>query len=217
MITRLIDRPDGFEIVRDQVAAILATEQANQQALATAAGKDPSPWALNVYQERSNPWEQYLNNQNDLTPIVNVWFDSASYDQGAGGVVDRQCSDAIINIDCYGCGVSTDDGDDNTAGDTAAALNAQRALRLVRNIIMASEYTYLDLRGFVGGRMPQSIKAFQPQTSAPTVQQIVATRLALKVRHNEFSPQYEYETLETLAATVKRSGDGRILIQTEYQ
>ncbi len=107
MITRLIDRPDGFEIVRDQVAAILATEQANQQALATAAGKDPSPWALNVYQERSNPWEQYLNNQNDLTPIVNVWFDSASYDQGASSVVDRQCSDTIINIDCYGCGCLT--------------------------------------------------------------------------------------------------------------
>jgi hypothetical protein len=41
-ITELIDKVDNLEIVGDLIAAILVVELANQQALATTAGKDPN-------------------------------------------------------------------------------------------------------------------------------------------------------------------------------
>ena len=70
MIAELIDKQDNSEIVRDQIAAILATEVANQQALATADGKDPADYKLRIYTERSNPWEAFLNDQTDCKRVV---------------------------------------------------------------------------------------------------------------------------------------------------
>ena len=43
-IQALIDKQDSFEIVRDKIGLILASESASQQALATAAAKDPDLW-----------------------------------------------------------------------------------------------------------------------------------------------------------------------------
>lgn len=42
----LIDKQDSVEIIRDQIAAILVQEIANQQALAIADSKDPALWTL---------------------------------------------------------------------------------------------------------------------------------------------------------------------------
>ena len=68
LIPDLIDKEDTFEIVRNQIALILANESASQVALATTAGKpDPNLWALKVYTERSNPWEQALNDKTART------------------------------------------------------------------------------------------------------------------------------------------------------
>ena len=60
MISELIDKQDNFEIVRDQIAAILVNEVASQMALATAEAKDPEDWNLQIFTERSNPWEKWL-------------------------------------------------------------------------------------------------------------------------------------------------------------
>ena len=80
MTLALIDRQDTFEIIRDQIAALLATEISNQQALASAAGKDPDLWKLRIYLERMNAWEAWLNDQSDLSPLVNIWFASSAPD-----------------------------------------------------------------------------------------------------------------------------------------
>ena len=142
MIQNLIDKQDSFEVIRDQIAAILATETASQMALATAATKDPQDWKMRIFTERSNPWEQWLNEQTDKSPIVNVWYDNSNFDPSASNIVERQGTDAIFNIDCYGYGVSSDDGaTGHNPGDKEAALAVQKALRLVRNILMAAEYT----------------------------------------------------------------------------
>ena len=62
MTLPLIDKQDSFEIVRDQIAAILKTEITSQIALATTAGKpNPDDWKLRIFSERANPWEQFLN------------------------------------------------------------------------------------------------------------------------------------------------------------
>lgn len=218
-IQTLIDKQDNFEIIRDQIAQILADEVASQMALATLAARDPELWNLNVYSERANPWEQWLNNVDTApnTPIVNVWFDNESFDMSKGDVVQRQMVNGTFNIDCYGFGISSDDGaTGHNPGDELAAKESHRAVRLVRNILMSSGYTYLELRGIVGRRWPESITTFQPQQDTQIVQNVVATRFSLGVQFNEFSPQYLGEALECIHTDLKRDGDGFILAQLEY-
>ena len=221
MISELIDKQDTFEIVRDRIATILVTEVANQQILATAAGKDPNQWKLRVFTERANPWEQFQGGEDgvavDSTPLINVWYDNSNFDPGASNVVGRQKTEAIFNVDCYGYGRSANGvAGGYKAGDEEAAFEVQRALRLVRNILMAAEYTYLGLRGLVWQRSPQSVTIYQPQIDSRTVQQIVAARLSFRVTFNEFSPQVPPVTLETINTTVLRTEDGEIVIEADY-
>lgn len=217
MIDTLIDKQDNFEIIDLQIATILAAESVNQVALATTDGKpNPDDWKLRVFLEASNPWEQFLNDDTDRSPIINVWYDNSNFDGGAGDTVQRQQANGIFNIDCIGYGKAKDEAVGHEPGDKAAALEAHRALRLVRNILFAAEYTYLDLQKLVGARWPQSITVFQPQQGENSVQNVVGARLALRVTYNETSPQITGEILETVKVDVKRTEDGEIVIEAQY-
>lgn len=218
-ITTLIDKQDSFEIIRDQIAAILVTEVASQIALATAEGKpNPNDWKLRIFTERSNPWEQLLNDQTDRSPIVNIWYDNSNFAMGKSNISERQASETVYNIDCYGYGLSKDDGAaGHIPGDREAAFEVQKAVRLIRNILMAAEYTYLGLQGLVGQRWPQSVTVFQPQLDGRQMQQIVGARLAFRVLFNEFSPQVEPVTLELLTVDVIRAEDGEIVLEADYE
>lgn len=219
MIQSLIDKQDTFEIVRDQIAQILADEVASQMALATAAAKDPDDWKLRVFAERSNPLEQFLNPDEtnfDDSPLVNVFYDNSSFNAHASNVVEQQKSETIYNIDCYGFGRSRGDGAGHLPGDELAALDTHRAVRLVRNILMASTYTFLGLQGLVWRRWMQGISSFQPQIAGRNVQQVVAARLTFSVHFTEFSPQYEPETLETIVVDLKRAEDGQVLATAQF-
>lgn len=222
-IGALIDKLDGFEIVGNQIAAILAIETVSQQALATAALKDPRLWAFRVYYDRANPWEEWLDapesNENavDATPIVCVNFDSANYDPIGSDVVKSQKSVGVFNIDCYGYGVTASDGaSGHVPGDQLSAAVSQRVARIVRNILMSGEYAYLGLRGMVWKRWPQSLTAFAPSQDGKAMQQISAVRLALEVTFTETSPQVTGVTLDTLAASVKRASDGLVYLTATY-
>jgi hypothetical protein len=217
MPLELIDKQDNAEVIRDQIAAIIALEQAAQQAAATAAGKDPALWALQVYTERVRPWEKWLNTQADKTPIVSVWWESDAFEAGSSNVVARQVSNGIFNIDCYGYGEATGTaGGGHTPGDLDAATNAQRAVRLCRNIIMAGEYTYLGLRGIVGRRWSEARQYFQPDTRSAPALNVMGSRLRLGVKFNETSPQVTGETLETIGIEYKRASDGQVIVEAEY-
>lgn len=219
MIPTLIDKQDNFEIIRDQIAAILTTEVANQIQLATDAGKpNPDDWKMRIFVERSNPWEQFLNEQTDRSPLINIWYDNSNFDPTASNILERQKTEAIFNIDCYGYGKASDvSGGGHNPGDKEAALEVQKSLRLVRNILMAAEYTYLGLRGLVWQRWPQSITVFQPQIDGRTAQQIVGARIAFKVTFNEFSPQVAQNVLELVSTLVHRTEDGEVVIEADYE
>jgi hypothetical protein len=222
MALPLIDKQDNFEIVRDAIASILALEVANQVALATGAGKDPALWDFGVFEERSVPWEAlYSATEEEVvveTPLVNIWYDTSNFPRDKGDTIERQAADGVYNIDCYAAAVSKNDrtGTGHTPGDLQAALNVQRVVRLVRNILMSGENAYLQLRGTVWSRWFQSINVFQPQLSDRPAIHVQAARMSLAVRFNEFSPQATPETLETVFATVKRTGDGKVVIEAEY-
>ena len=209
-IHELISKVDNFEIVRDQIAAILTVELANQATLGLA----PVP---QVFVERTNPWGMFLEAGPILAPVINVWFDSGSFDESTSNVVERQKMEAVYNIDCYGAAASQDDGGSgHQPADLEAALQAQRACRLARNILMAGHYTYLGLRGLVWRRFPQTLSMFQPQLDNRSAQRVVAARLALQVHFNEFSPQVTGEPLESLMLEVHRKETGELLLRAQY-
>lgn len=217
MITELIDKQDTAEVVRDKIAAILAVETAAQVALATTAGKpDPSLWHFRVFQERSDPWDS-LRPGPDNAPIVNVTWDSSTFDPAASNIVERQKSDGIFHIDCYALGQSSDvDGGGQITGDRDAAENVQRVVRLVRNILMAAPYTYLDLRRTVWRRWVESITTMRPQQDDANAHRIIAARLSFRVEFSEYSPQVEPETLEAVSLQVSRTEDNEVIIDAEY-
>lgn len=217
MIDTLIDKQDTFEIVRDQIAAILVTEVANQKVLAAGESKDPALWDLEVYTERSDAWEKFLNQDADEVPVVNIWYDNSNFDKSASNVMERQKTDAVYNIDCIGFGVAQSNGAGHKPGDREAAISSQRALRLVRNILMAAEYTYLGLtRGTAWDRWPQSVTCFQPTIDGNAVQNVWGSRIQFAVSFNEFSPQVAAVVLEKITAEIKRTVDGKIVLETEY-
>lgn len=216
MIASLIDKQDTCEIVRDKIAEILATEAASQLALA-AGEPDPSLWKLRIYSERSAPWEQFQENDpTDRSPLINVWYDSTSFDGGASNTMERQTAEGIFNIDCYGFGVAADAAVGHSPGDRAAAFEVQRAVRLVRNILMSAEYHQLQMQGTVAGRWPTSIQSLQGELNDRAVQNVMGARLSLRVRFNEFAPQVVGDVLEQVSVTVRRKEDGEIVILADY-
>ena len=209
----LIDKRDNSEVIRDQIAAILVLNVAAQMALAVTEGKNPEAWRLRVYKERSNPWE---NASGEISPIVNVWFESSAVDLKASDTVERQSYSGVFNIDVYGFGESRGEGAGHVPGDEMAAEEAQRGARLVRNILMASIYTYLELRGVVSRRMVESVMISQPQADANAIH-VVGARIALRVDFLEFSPQYVGQPLEVLSAKIFAAEDGQLLVEAEYE
>jgi hypothetical protein len=127
--------------------------------------------------------------------------------------VETQKTAGIYNIDCYGLGISADvPGGGQIAGDKLAALEVQRALRLVRNILMAAEYTYLQLpRGVVWKRWIVSVNTFQPQIDNQNAQNVIGARLALQVTFAETSPQIVPTELDLLSTEVQSAANGEIL------
>ncbi len=217
MTLPLIDKQDTFEIVRDQIAAVLATEINSQQALALDAGKNPDLWKVRIFVEATNPWEQFLEGDPvERSPLANIWYDTSSFQPGQSNIVERQKAEVIYNIDCYALGVSQVDGSGHKPGDRESAFEVSRALRLVRNILMAGEYTYLGIRGTVHRRWVESVTVYQPQLDDQALQNVRAARLAFRVEFNELAPQVTGEALELASVKVTRSGTGEILISADY-
>ena len=215
----LIDKRDSFEIILDQLCGILLVESARQFELAQAAGKDPKLWDMLVYQERSNPFEEFLHATGASTPapIVNVWYDTSSYQKAGSDVVRKQRAESTYNIDVIGGGVAHDQQHGHAPGDKAAVQAVHRTLRLCRNIVMAAEYTYLALpRTFVAGRWPDSLQKFQPTTGDNRpIMNVVGARLTLTVTHNEYAPQIEGDDLDLISVTVEDDGEVK-LVDVDY-
>jgi hypothetical protein len=219
MIQTLIPLEGSFQLVRDKILSILVTEIANQQVLAAQQLEDPDDWKIRVYAERANPWDQWLNitPTTDTSPIANIWYDNTVFPQGHGNVKGRQKNEAIYNIDCYGFAIASPDlAGGHNPGDREAAYIAHRAVNLISKILMAAEYTYLDLqRGSIWKRWVDSITVYQPEFEGRTVQQVVGARIAFRVEFNEFTPQFIEETLEYISTTIRREEDGEILAQVD--
>ncbi len=217
----LIDKQDTFELVRDQIAVILVENVSAQKKLAAAADKDPALWDMLVFTEHSAPWEVYLNTPppTPAAPIVNIWYESGTFDRSKSDPVRKQAHLAAFQIDVLGFASSTVDRTDATShlpADQSAAFTAQRGIRLVRNILMSAENVYLQLRGTVAGRWPTSIQSFQPELNDDAALRGIGMRLSLLVDCNEFSPQVVGTTLDEVFVDIHRTGDGLIVAEADF-
>ncbi len=220
-LTALIDKRDNAEIIRDEIAAILALESLGQQALALEADKDPDLWKLRIFTERTNPWQEFTSSPPkgqilDVSPLVNVSWDSSKDDESKSDSVERQHVVGVYHLDCYGYGISADSEDGHDAGDEVAALEAQRAARLVRNILRSAKYRQLGMTGTVANVWRESAQAVQPVFDQRAVQHVSAVRIALRVTFNEFSPQVEGTPLALIQLTAKRTETGEIVFEGSY-
>jgi len=215
-IGTLITKQDNFEIIRDQIGAILFDNQAAQVALAVAE-PDPDLWKLRVFIEATNPLEQFLNaaadDIPDTSPIVNVWYESGTFDPSKGDTVNRTHHAATYNVDVYAWGIAEGGAapSTHTPGDVAAALTCQRGVRFVRNFLMASENKNLQLPTLVWKRSIQSITLLPPELEEFPALQIHAARVAFLAEFNEFSPQGDESNLiEQISVDINVGQNGMI-------
>lgn len=225
-ITELIDKRDNFELIRDEIAAILVVEIVNQKALAVTAGKDPALWDFKTLIERSNPWELLEDSDGKITgevPLVNVYFQSASDKPSSSNLINNQQFTGQFIIDCLASKVSTEDGQGvKQFGDELAAIDVQRVIKLCRNILMSNIYTYIFTsidsatglpianKSIVQKRNISEIQMFQPDLNDRPMENVVAARLTMSVDYQEFSPQSAQIELETIESQCTRDTDGFI-------
>lgn len=223
----LIDGQDNFEVIRDKIGQILAAETVAQVALATAASKpNPNDWKFHVYLERINPWEAFRDGDGDLTPIINVWYDNATLQEGASNHSTRQRHKSRFNIDVYAYAPAAETATGHNPGDEATAFLTHRTVRLVRNILMHDKWRWLGLRNEkdffqhptarVESRFLNSITVFQPQSGNQPVQRVVAARIALDVEHPEVIDLNDEETLEVINVEFYRGEDDKLIAELKF-
>lgn len=224
-LTSLIDKQDNNEKVRDQIAAILALEIANQKALAIAAGETSRDFNFKVFVERSKPFSALTYSTtgepdgNLAEGVINVLFDNDVFDNKNSDQTYRQRVKGTFYIDCYAHKnrVEGDYEDLNVAGDELTSKESDRIARLARNIIMSATYYQLGLgwkelgkgNNIVFRRNIIKREKFLPQDREGKIfENIIATRLTLEVEYDEFSPQVDTRDFELIHTDVVRDEIG---------
>jgi len=225
-IKSLIEKQDTNEIIRDQIAAILTIEIANQEYLAKTANKDQSNFSADVYIERSRAW-QVMTSEDDgeetgdfISGLINVCFDNDVFDNKNSNNIERQRAIGTFFIDCYGHKNKTEDRDGNTIeGDELSSKESDRIARLARNIIMSGPYTYLGFvqhGGLVARRYINKREKFLPTIDNKAYENVIGTRLTLQVEYDELSYQATGENLELLINTCEIGEDGLVSMIQEF-
>lgn len=177
---------DNIEVIRGQVAALLAVDFRRQAELAAESGAtDSGDYNVAVYVESDDPL-QYVDEDTpgaNPFPCVNVILDSSDPDKGTASV-NKQAFTAKLYVDCYAEGNNAEDGEFSYK----AAQRAWKVARLVRRILRAEANTYLRLRGIVG-RVAWSFQAGEPSN----------TRSAIKVKMVRVTLTIDY--VENVAIT----------------
>ena len=97
-----------------------------------------------------------------------------------------------------------------------AAFEAQRMARLARNILMSAINVNLQMQGVVGRRWVRNVTMFQPQINGQTSVQVVGARIQFAVEFVETSPQVVGTTLDEVGYTLKRAGDGQVILLADF-
>ena len=231
LINTLIDEKLNSELIRDMVVAILISERNNQKALATAAEKDPDLWDFDVVTEQSTPaiMSAMTTDENIEPPaqsIVNVWIESLSEN---GDTTDNRWQygyDLAINVDILSSRRSKKTATGYDRGDTLTAYELQRVIKLVHHILLAGQYSYLNMRRVVLKRKLTSVNIFQADINDRPAERVLGARFKIMVQTHEYTPQiltaeqptaqnaaaYNSETLDDTGITIKDDADNTLII-----
>jgi hypothetical protein len=211
IISTFLSTPDNVELIRDQIGAIIALESANQYALAIKAEVDDADdYDIGVYIENARPWDLSGEKKDSPFPLVNVMLEKVINESGSSAVSSQKYT-ATFDLDCYGCG--------NLAGgetdDQQAARKAWKVARIVRNIVMAGEYTYLGLQKIkdvqcVSSRKITKMSSGISGNMAESAQAVIVCRIELAVTYYESSPQATGVEMEPMVFACEDS-TGKIL------
>lgn len=206
LVNTLLKNQDNAELIRDRIVLILASELANQYALALAYTPEPEEdfnaedYKITVYMESLRPMDQM-----DL-PAVNVQLLASNKDERPGSTVGNQKNKIHFAIDCTARGKM-----DGAADDADATVRCWFVSRLVRSILMAGEDTYLGLRGIVQKREVISRTTGDLQNINESAAVISVCRILFDVDTYEGSPQAAYQSFEGMSFKVE-TADGRIIL-----
>lgn len=205
----LISTPDNIEVIRDQIAGLLAVELENQARLAEEAG-DPNAadYKVAVFVENDDPL-QYVDDQTpgaNPFPCANVSVDSTGQDKGTASV-GKQVMTAQVFVDVYATGNSASAGGEDFG--TRAALKAWKTARLVRRVLRAEANTYLRLRGIVG-RVTFKFQAGEPNRPQAAIR-VKMVRVTLGVDYFEDVPETGGPGIELVSGAII-ADDGRVVI-----
>ena len=214
MIKYLLDEPDKFEIILNSIEKIISNEIKNQVKLARINRKNYKNWDIRILKECSAPLDVFQGIEQLDGSVVNICFAQNNYILARSNSVDRQHTEGTYHLDCYDSGSSrknTEGG--HIPGDRVSAINVYRTSRLIRNILMASDYRRLSLPKIIERRWIESMSTFQMSSDERPVLNISCMRIVLNVSFEEFSPQIPEKELETVSIEVSERNTKEIIIK----
>lgn len=204
MITERFNEPDNIEIIRDQMAGIIALEMDKQYEMAID-DDDPvaSDFLARVLVENDEPLNAGGDNV-DIFPLINVSVDSRSLVDGTSAV-NYDKAQATVFVDCYQTG--------NNSGIFAgrkATIKAWKLARCVRRILRSDYYKYLRLRGVVSDVKIAKMKAGVPAMNDSAIK-VVLVRLSVEVVFDEAAPIVKGESLELIPVQISDE-NGQVVV-----
>jgi hypothetical protein len=205
-INTFLENQDNAEKIRDQIAALLTLEIANQRQIAIDKNvPDKRDFDIGVYIENARPWE--LSGDKNPFPLVNVCLQETAEDARPGSTLNNTKYTGQYVIDCYACGnQKLKDENEFLTDDYLATIKAWKTARIVRNILMSGFYAYLGIRQIVQKRSIKKITTIIPPGLSTSAVAITAARIILEVNFFEQSPQAESTELEGISFKSENTG-----------
>lgn len=195
----LIATPMYFGTVLDALEQLLKDESANQINLGGEG------WT--TVKERFSPWDT-----NEF-PIVNIVYNSGSFDKSAGSHSDQTHAGAYL-IDCYNRADAVESAGNITPMDESAAIGLHLLVTKIYYSLMTEVNRDIGLPiGKVVSPWVDRIEKFIPTENNVPVEGIIAMRITLSMNFKEFPPIGTGADLETLEV-ITDTDEGGLVEQT---
>lgn len=213
----LISSPDIAEILELRFFEMLTAEITNQKALAVDAGKDPLLWDIDIFLERGYSFDiqEYRQPICVLTRIHSNEITGSSMARG----IKKYLTAFSFVITAFG--QSSSDGVGQLVGDKQAALNCQRSVRIIRNIIEAPSNSlggYIDdeKKLCVENQTLRTINFGQLNSNENSTVPSWGAEILVEIMHHETVPQYNYTILNEIDLKIFNKEDSVLLTELTY-
>jgi hypothetical protein len=179
--------------------------------LAVAASEDPEPYRFRVFIERSNPWDVFIDDDDDKAPIVNVYYQTTFFDKASSNLVTKQTGISRFHVDIFAVATTEETQTGQALGDEHAAKKCQAVARLIRNILMHDDNVQLGLDSVVRYRWIENITSFLSADSNPGARQIRGVRIVVEVGHIETVSQIDEEICDEIRITIRYEKTGQVV------